>query len=526
MQKWLRMMDCIGNMLKSFRLGGLFDSLFTISNPRNSYFSGMAMKQSLEQKLLQKLSPQQIQLMKMLQLPTQAMEARVKEEIEVNPALEEGREKEESEYDSESDDQLGDELSQSEQEFDFSDYTDDDETPAYKYEANNYSKDDEEKSVPFGSAATFHDRLIAQLQLRKMPENQLFICQHLVGSLDDSGYLRREISAIVDDLAFTQGLMTSEEEVEGLLQKQIHNMEPAGIGARDLQECLLLQIKRRPNSVTVKTATVILEKFYDEFVKKHYSKITSRLEIDDDDLKDAIEEIVNLNPKPGNSMNESARPVEQVVPDFQLVSEGDELRVILNGRNVPDLRISRKYMDMLDDFARIKGAPTKAQRDAMTFVKQKLDSAKWFVDAIRQRHDTLTRSMQAIVDYQIEYFKTGDETKLRPMILKDIADIIHMDISTISRVSNSKYIQTSFGTFSVKYFFSESLTNDDGEEVSTREVKKILQDLIVSEDKRKPWTDENLAKELKGKGYNIARRTVAKYREQLDIPVARLRKEL
>ena len=484
----------------------------------------MALKQTFEQKLLQKLSPQQIQLMKMLQLPTQALEARVKEEIEVNPALEEGKEETESDYDS--DDQTGDEISDSEQEFDFSDYMDDDDTPGYKYEANNYSKDDEDKSIPIGSASTFHDRLISQLNLRNLDEKQMAICEHLIGSLDDSGYLRRDIVSVTDDLAFSQGIMTSQEEVEQLLKTQVQDMDPAGIGARDLQECLLIQIKKQTATVTVKTATVILEKFFNEFIKKHYKKITSRLEIEDEDLKDAIEEIINLNPKPGNSMNESARPLEQVVPDFQLISEGDDLRVFLNGRNVPELRMSRKYGEMLEDFSRIKGEPNKSQRDAMMFVKQKLDSARWFIDAIKQRHDTLIRTMQAIVDYQIEYFKTGDETKLRPMILKDIAEIILRDISTISRVSNSKYIQTSFGTFSVKYFFSESLTNDEGEEVSTREVKKILQDLIGTEDKKKPWTDESLAKELKTKGYNIARRTVAKYREQLDIPVARLRKEL
>jgi RNA polymerase sigma-54 factor len=484
----------------------------------------MALKQSLEQKLLQKLSPQQIQLMKMLQLPTQAMEARVKEEIEVNPALEEGREERESDYDS--DDQGEYEQSESEQQFDFSDYMDDDDTPGYKYEANNYSKDDEDKRIPIGSASTFHDRLITQLNLRKLDEKQLAICEHLIGSLDDSGYLRRDIVSVTDDLAFSQGIMVSEEEVEYLLKTQVQDMDPAGIGARNLQECLLIQMRKKTSTVTVKTATVILEKYYNEFIKKHYEKITSRLEIEDEDLKDAIEEIVNLNPKPGNSMNESARPIEQVVPDFQLVAEGDELQVILNSRNVPELRMSKKYAEMLEDFSRIKGEPDKAQRDAIMFVKQKLDNARWFIDAIKQRHDTLIRTMQAIIDYQIEYFKTGDETKLRPMILKDIADIILMDISTVSRVSNSKYIQTSFGTFSVKYFFSESLTNDDGEEVSTREVKKILQDLISTEDKKKPWTDESLAKELKTKGYNIARRTVAKYREQLDMPVARLRKEL
>lgn len=486
----------------------------------------MALKQTLEQKLLQKLSPQQIQLMKMLQLPTQALEARIKEEIEVNPALEEGRDREEDSYDTEADDEYGDELSEAEQEFDFSEYMDDDDTPSYKYETNNYSKDDEDKQLPIGTVSTFHDRLLTQLHLRDLDDTEEQICEHLIGSLDDSGYLRRDITSVVDDLAFTQSLMTTEEEVERLLTEEVQDMDPPGIGARDLQECLLLQIRRRPSSISVKTAQVILEDFYTEFVRKHYDKITHRLEIEDEDLKDAIEEIVALNPKPGNSMNESSRPVEQVVPDFSLANDGGELRVLLNGRNAPELKISRKYAEMLEEFSRIKGKPNKSQRDAMMFVKQKLDSAKWFIDAIVQRQNTLINTMQAIVDYQYDYFSTGDETKLKPMILKDIADIIHMDISTVSRVSNSKYIQTPYGTFPVKYFFSESLTTDDGEEVSTREVKKILQNLIDEEDKRKPWTDENLAKELKKQGYNIARRTVAKYREQLDIPVARLRKEL
>ena len=487
----------------------------------------MALKQTLQQKLLQKLSPQQIQLMKMLQLPTIALEARVKDEIEGNPALEEGREESQTdEYDISNDNDSDTELSEAEKEFDFSDYMDDDDTPDYKYQANNYSKDDEERSVPIGSASTFQDRLLDQLHLKRLDEKQRSISEHLIGSLDDSGYLRREVAAIVDDLAFSQGLMTSEEEVEHLLVNVIQDLEPAGIGARDLQECLLIQIRRKDQNILVRTAREILENHYNEFVKKHYDKITARLEIEDEDLKDAIEEIISLNPKPGNSLNESSRPVEQVIPDFTVKTEGDELQVLLNGRNAPELKISRKYSEMLEEFARIKGKPNKAQREAMMFVKQKLDSARWFIDAIRQRQNTLITTMQAIVDYQREYFLTGDETNLRPMILKDIADRIGMDISTVSRVSNSKYVQTSYGTYSLKYFFSESLTNDDGEEVSTREVKKILQDLIEDEDKRKPWTDENLAKELKGKGYNIARRTVAKYREQLGIPVARLRKEL
>jgi RNA polymerase sigma-54 factor len=486
----------------------------------------MALRQSLQQKMLQKLSPQQIQLMKMLQLPTLALEARVKDEIESNPALEEGKEANDDEYDDYDDDNYGDELSDSEKEFDFSDYMDDDDTPGYKYEANNYSSDDEDKTMPIGTVSTFHDRLSSQLNLRNLTEKQYTICEHLIGSLDDSGYLRREVASIVDDLAFTQSLMTTEEEVEYLLKTVIQDMEPAGIGARDLQECLAIQIWRKPHNVATRTAKEILENHYNEFVKKHYDKIIHKLEIEEDDLKEAIEEITHLNPKPGNSMNETSRPIEQVIPDFSLINDGDDIQVILNGRNAPELRISKKYSEMLVDFGKIKGKPNKTQREAMMFVKQKLDSAKWFVDAILQRQHTLIITMETIVKYQKEYFLTGDETKLRPMILKDIAERINMDISTVSRVSNSKYVQTSYGTFPLKYFFSESLTNDDGEEVSTREVKKILQDLIETEDKRKPWTDENLAKELKTKGYNIARRTVAKYREQLDIPVARLRKEL
>lgn len=485
----------------------------------------MALRQTLQQKLLQKLSPQQIQLMKMLQLPTIALEARIKDEIESNPALEEGKESGSDDYDDYQGEEQ-DDRSEAEKEFDFSDYIDDDDTPSYRYEANNYSRDDEDSRVPIGTTSSFHERLTDQLHMRRLSDAEEAICEHLIGSLDDSGYLRREVSAVVDDLAFSQGIMTSEEEVERLLVEQVQDMDPAGVGARDLRECLLIQMKRKPSDVAVKTATVILERYYTEFVKKHYDKIIQRLEIDEDDLKGAIEEIIHLNPKPGNSMNETARPIEQVIPDFTLVIDGEDIQVQLNSRNAPELRISNKYMEMLEDFARIKGKPNKAQREAMQFVKQKIDSAKWFVDAIKQRQNTLLRTMEAIVAYQRAYFETGDETKLRPMILKDIADKIDMDISTVSRVSNSKYVQTSYGTFPLKYFFSESLTNDEGEEVSTREVKKILSDLIEKEDKKKPLTDDRLTKELKVKGYNIARRTVAKYREQLDIPVARLRKEL
>lgn len=506
----------------------------------------MAMKLTLEQRLLQRMSPQQIQLMRMVQLPTLAFEARIKEEIESNPALEEGGENEtndepeESELNNEENDNDTSDENQDddgappeageqneETDFDISDYiSDDDDTPAYKYEANNHSPDDEERSVPIGTAATFYDKLLEQLGFRNLNEHQRKVCEYLVGSLDDSGYLRRDLQSIVDDLAFTQGINTTQKEVESLLCNEVQQLDPAGIGARDLRESLLLQLQRRPSSVSQRTALTILTKLYDEFVRKHYEKITERLEIDEDDLRDAIDEIIRLNPKPGNSLSEGSAPVEQVIPDFSLSSEDTELRVLLNGRNSPELKVSRKYGEMLREFAALKGKANKEQRNAMLFVKQKIDNARWFIEAINQRQHTLLTAMQAIVDFQREFFNTGDETKLKPMILKDIAERVKMDISTISRVSNSKYIQTPYGTFPVKYFFSESLTNDEGEEVSTREVKKILQELIGNEDKKKPWTDENLMKELKQRGYNLARRTVAKYREQLDIPVARLRVEL
>jgi RNA polymerase sigma-54 factor len=478
------------------------------------------LKQNLQQKLLQKLSPQQIQLMKLLQVPTVELEQRIKEEMEVNPALEEGREDDEveDEYEEEEDDR-------EEEEFDISDYLDDDETPDYKLVAKNQGADPEEKDVPLGSGRSFREVLGRQLGLRNTTERQEDLAENLIGNLDDSGYLRRDIPSIVNDLAFTQNIMTNEEELEQVL-KIIQDFEPAGVGARNLQECLLLQIKRvKRKDESVKLAEMILKDFFVEFTKKHYSKITKKLEIDDEDLKVAIEEIIKLNPKPGNSLKDSVRTIQHVVPDFILtVNDDDELSLTLNQRNAPELKVSREYKTMLDTYAKTKDK--KKQKEAVMFVKQKIDSAKWFIDAIKQRQQTLMLTMNAILKYQEAYFKTGDETKLKPMILKDIAEIVGMDISTISRVANSKYIQSPYGTFLLKTFFSESLSTDSGEEVSTREVKKILQDSIDAEDKKKPLTDERLAKVLKDKGYNIARRTVAKYREQLNIPVARLRKQL
>lgn len=481
------------------------------------------LKQTLSQKLLQKLSPQQIQLMKLLQVPTMELEQRIKEEIEENPALEEGRE--ESDEDNYEDDHDSDDYDD-QQDFDINDYLDED-LPQYKTSVSNAGKDQDEKAVPISGGTSFHEILASQLMLRKLTEKEKVIADNIIGNIDDDGYLRREIEAIVDDLAFSQNVMTTEEEVEDVLFI-IQDFEPAGVGARDLRECLLLQLERKHHgNIATYTAKKILEKSFDEFTKKHYQKIKAKFEINDEDLKEAIDEIVNLNPKPGNSLKEStnSKNIQQIIPDFILTEEDGELRLSLNSRNAPQLKVSKTYENMLRGYS--EGAKrTKSDKEAVQFVKQKLDAAKWFIDAIQQRQHTLLYTMRAIVDYQHEYFLSGDDTDLRPMILKDIADVVEMDISTISRVANSKYVQTPYGIMSLKYFFSESLSTDSGEEVSTREVKKILQDAVDAENKKKPLTDQKLTDLLKEKGYKIARRTVAKYREQLDIPVARLRKEL
>ena len=485
------------------------------------------LKQSLQQKLLQKLSPQQIQLMKMLQLPTVALEARIKEELETNPALEEGAESFDQEDSNEDDYDDSPELSEAEKEFDFSEYMDDDDS-YYKYSAKNYSADDEEKSMPIVGGKTFKDRLEEQIAEYSLDDDQFQLALHLIGSLDEAGYLRREIEAIVDDLAFTQNISTTKEELLDVL-KIIQQFDPPGVGATDLRECLLLQIDRKIEQhrlVVLITAKKILEDHFDAFTKKHYDKIIEKLEIEEEDLKDTLEVILKLNPKPGNSSGSGDRPIEHIVPDFLLNVKDGQFELMLNSRNAPDLKVSRDYNEMISGYTEQKGKASKQQKEAMQFIKQKLDSAKWFIDAIKQRQNTLMTTMESILNYQKEFFLEGDETKLKPMILKDIAEQVDMDISTISRVANSKYIQTPFGTYLLKFFFSESLTTTDGEEVSTREVKRILQDLIGGETKRKPLTDEKLAKHLKEKGYNIARRTVAKYREQLNIPVARLRKEM
>ncbi|GAB4250645.1 MAG: RNA polymerase factor sigma-54 [Vicingaceae bacterium] len=484
----------------------------------------MALKQNLQQKLLQKLSPQQIQLMKLLQLPTVALEQRIKEEIESNPALEEGKEAEQEEELTFEDDFDKEEPTEAEQEFDFEEYMDDD-IPDYKLSVNNKGKDDEDKQIPLSGGITFHQLLEDQLNLCNVDEKTRQLAQHLIGSLDDSGYLRRDLASIVDDLAFSQNIITTEEELEKAL-KVIQNFEPAGVGARSLQECLLIQISKKGIlTIPQKTAEIILEDYFEEFSKKHYDKILKKLEITEDDLRDAVEEILKLNPKPGNSLSETAKDIQQIVPDFELTINDGEIDIQLNGRNAPELRVSREYNEMLKEYSK-QSKHSKQQKDALMFVKQKIDAAKWFVDAIKQRQQTLLGTINAIVEYQKDYFLSGDETQIKPMILKDIAERVGLDISTISRVVNSKYVQTPYGTFLLKTFFSESLSTDSGEEVSTIEVKKILQDSIDAEDKKKPLTDEKLSALLKEKGYNIARRTVAKYREQLNIPVARLRKEI
>jgi len=480
------------------------------------------LKQSLQQKLLQKLSPQQIQLMKLLQVPTMELEQRIKEELEVNPALEEGREDDYDEVDNTED--FGEDLSDSRDEFDINDYLDDD-TPDYKLSTGG-TGNDEEKDMPMGSSRSFHENLRSQLGLRDLTEFQMVLGDNIIGNLDDSGYLRREIVSIVNDMAFTQNIMVTEEQLLEVLEV-IQDLDPPGVGARDLRECLLIQLRRKANrhDPILETAIEVLDKYFEEFTRKHYDQIVKRMDIEEEDLRDAVNEILRLNPKPGNSMQESTKSVQHIVPDFLITVEDDDVRLELNQRNAPDLRISSQYKEMLRGYA-ASSKGDKQQKEAVMFVKQKIDAAKWFIDAILQRQQTLLLTMQAILTFQEDYFLTGDETKLKPMILKDIAELVNMDISTISRVANSKYVQTPYGTFLLKTFFSESLAKDTGEEVSTREVKKILQDAIEAEDKRKPLTDDRLTSLLKEKGYNIARRTVAKYREQLNIPVARMRKEL
>ena len=496
----------------------------------------MALSQGLQQKLLQRLSPQQIQLMKLLQVPTANLEERIKEELEENPALEQDEEK----HDENADD-LKDEFNEngegeyeekdgSENDYDNIDVSEyvregDDDVADYKLRDDNYPEDDEKRQLPFKTETSFYELLLDQLGLLKLDEREQRIAEQIVGSIDEDGYLRRETAAIVDDLAFRQNISATEEEIEALI-KRIQQFDPAGVAARDLQECLSLQLQRQKDEGRkVDTAMLAIKKYFDEFTKKHYEKIQRGLNLDDDQLKEVMQQIVRLNPKPGGIVSETNKAESYVVPDFFIYNNSGKLELTLNSRNAPELRISEGYRDMLKDYDR--GAKKdKRQKEAVLFIKQKIDAAKWFIDAIKQRQHTLLSTMNAIMQHQQEFFMTGDETTLRPMILKDIAEKTGLDISTVSRVANSKFVQTEFGTYRLKFFFSESLSTESGEEVSTREVKKILSDLIESENKKRPLSDERLTELLQEKGYNIARRTVAKYREQLNIPVARLRKEL
>jgi RNA polymerase sigma-54 factor len=479
-------------------------------------------KLSLQQKLLQKLSPQQIQMIKLLELPAMQLEQRIKKELEENPVLEIDGAKSDSDSEQDSQSEPAESI---DNEVSIEDYINNE--PSYKYKTNNYSQDDKKEDIPFSIGSTFHEYLIEQLGLLDLDEKQMMLAEYIVGNIDEDGYLRRETESMVDDLAFTMNIEVSDSEMASLL-KIVQDLDPPGIGARDLRECLLLQLERKEHKTWIlENAVRLIRDYFEEFTRKHYDKIIARLEIDEDDLRDAIDEIVHLNPKPGSAYSNPLNRADQtIVPDFILEINDGQLNAYLTKGNVPDLKISRQYATMLRSYSENRKNQSRDQKDAVLFVKQKLDSAKWFIDAIKQRHQTLLITMNAIIEYQKDFFIDGDETKLKPMILKDIALKTGLDISTISRVSNSKYIQTHFGIYSLKYFFSESMQDDSGEEVSTRKIKKILQDVIEAENKRKPVTDDALADLLKEKGFPIARRTIAKYREQLNIPVARLRKEL
>lgn len=480
-------------------------------------------KLGLNQSLQQKLSPQQIQFIKLLQVPTAELESRIEEELESNPALEEGEEKDQPE--DANHEEEAPEADAREEEVDIKDYLQDDDYSGYKMQGD--GDDDEDRDMPIPMSTSLHELLMNQLDFLGLSEKEYIIGKQLVGSIETDGYIRRDLEAIVNDLAFSQGIETDTEEVERILKK-IQTFDPPGIAARDLQECLLLQLDRMDNghNIDVAVAKKIITECFDEFTKKHYQKIQKKLETEDEEfVKDAIELIVKLNPKPGGGTTASMVKNQYIIPDFILTNSNGKLELALNSRNAPELRISRSYTEMFKAYDK-SNKRDKKLKEAVTFVKQKLDAAKWFIDAIKQRQQTLLKTMRAIVDFQYDFFLEGDETKLKPMILKDIASMINMDISTVSRVASSKAVQTDFGIFPLKYFFSEGITTDSGEEVSSREVKQIIKDIIDGEDKNKPYSDDKLEKILNEKGYNIARRTVAKYREQLNIPVARLRKEL
>jgi RNA polymerase sigma-54 factor len=505
------------------------------------------LKQGLHQKLLLKLSPQQIQLMKLLQVPTMQLEQRIKEELEANPALEEGLSEDDEptstaedeveipqteSSDSDTDNELDgpEEEIKLEDDVDMSEYYDEDDEGVADYKTSDPSDfadpDDENKTIPVSVSSSFHEYLEGQLGMMDLDERQQQIAQHLIGSLDDDGYLRRELDAIVDDLAFRQNVMTTETELLTILS-QIQKLDPPGVGARTLEECLLIQLKRKEEpTIYTEIAIRVVEKHFELFAKKHYDKLEHIFDMDSAKLKRVLDEITKLNPKPGSAFGSSQGSMQlTIIPDFLLTNVNGELQVNLNSANAPELRISNHFKEMISSYKKSK-EKTKSQKDAILFIKQKIDSAKWFIDAIQSRYHTMMLVMNTILELQYDYLSSGDETQMKPMILKDIAERTGLDISTVSRVANSKYVQTEFGTIPLKFFFSEALSTDSGEEVSSREVKKILSDLIGAESKKKPISDQNLTKILNEKGYNIARRTVAKYREQLNIPVARLRKEL
>jgi RNA polymerase sigma-54 factor len=488
------------------------------------------LKQFLNLKISQKLSPQQIQLMKLIQLPTQAFEQRLLEEMNENPALESGKEEEDHHEKDEFDNEQYDDYDDSEadrvdaEDINIDEYLSNDDTPDYKTQVNNYSDDDDERETPFAAPVSFHQDLINQLNTFILSDEERDIAEFLVGSIDDMGYIRRSVPDMVDDMAFTQGLYTNEKQVENILHI-IHELEPTGVGARDLQECLLLQLKHKTPTESVDLATAIIEQQFDAFARKHYDKLIQKFNISNEQLRKAIHEIERLNPKPGGSFAGNNKITENVVPDFTIRIVDGELELTLNGRNAPALHVSKDYQEMMQTYKDSKDK-SNSQKDAVQFIKQKLDSAKWFIDAIKQRQDTLFVTMNAIMHYQQEYLLDGDETKIKPMILKDIADMVGLDISTVSRVANSKYVETPYGTKLIKEFFSEAMKNDQGEDVSTLEIKKILKNIIEEEDKQKPLADDLLAEILKDKGYPIARRTIAKYREQLEIPVARMRRKI
>jgi RNA polymerase sigma-54 factor len=488
------------------------------------------LRQNLQQKLLQKLSPQQIQFIKLLQVPTVSLDTRIKEELEDNPALEDlslanmnDPVEEYPDRDPEEDNFNQEDSQESLDEFNVDDYLQDDNINDYgtKYEQN--GDDDDRKEIPIAVQNSFFESLQAQLDLLPLSDKDFRIGQQLIGSLDDDGYLRRPVNSLVDDLAFSQNVFAENEEVDEML-KVIQSFDPAGVGARDLQECLLIQLRKKDHSSIILKAIMVVENYLDEFTKKHYDKLERSLNMDSEELKEVVNEILKLNPKPGDSNAVTTKQL-QIIPDFHISNSDGILFLTLNSKNAPELRVSRSYQDMFEHYDKT-AEKDKKLKEAVQFVKQKLDSAKWFIDAIKQRQQTLLKTMKAIMDYQYEYFLSGDDRNLKPMILKDIADRIGMDISTVSRVANSKYVQTEFGTFLLKSFFSEAIQMDSGEEVSNKEVKKILEECIGKENKRRPLADEKLTEILKEKGYNIARRTVAKYREAMNIPVARLRKEL